>query len=270
MSLSRRVVLFVCAVAALASAAPAQTEETSGEATSAMPVARIVTAVASTPGVGGSFFKTSLQLFNQYTSVLHGRLVFHPAGATASSTDPGLDVTILPGETISYDDVVDTMGLSGLGTLDVLMPTASQSPVIVARVFDDAGASGTSGFNEDAISPNETGPLGRVLTSGNAGHLILPPDTDAFRFNIGIRMLSTGGFVQFVVRDSSGAIVADILKTLASNSFIQAEAGSFLGVSLPPAGSIRVRLTGGSAIVYGATVDNTTQDSSIQFARSGA
>jgi hypothetical protein len=262
----------VCAAVTLAAAVPAQTDEASGEATSAMPISRIVTAVASTPGVGGSFFKTSLQLFNQYTSVLHGRLVFHPAGATASSNDPGLDVDILPGETVSYDDVLEAMGLSGLGTLDVLMPTASNSPVIVARVYDDAGASGTSGFNEDAISPNETGPQGRVLTSGNAGHLILPEDTDGFRFNIGIRMLSTGGFVQFLVRDSSGAIIADVLKSLASNSFVQSEAGAFLGlgVSLPPAGSIRVRLTGGSAIVYGATIDNTTQDSSIQFARSGA
>jgi hypothetical protein len=42
-----------------------------------------------------------------------------------------------------------------------------------------------------------------------------------------------------------------------------------LGVSLPPGGIVRVSLTGGSAIVYGATVDNITQDSSIQFARSG-
>jgi hypothetical protein len=36
---------------------------------------------------------------------------------------------------------------------------------------------------------------------------------------------------------------------------------------LPPGGSISVAVDSGSAIVYGATVDNTTGDPSLQIAR---
>jgi hypothetical protein len=268
--MNRRVWVFVCLGLALSVFVQAQPEDASGEAAAAMPVARILPAVASTAGAGGSYFKTSLQLFNQYPSALSGRLVFHPAGAAASTDDPGMNVTIASGETISYDDVLEAMGLSGLGTLDIHMPNASSSPLIVARVFNDAGAHGTSGFTQDVISPKETGTLGRVLTAGDSGYLILPTDTDAFRFNLGIRMLSVGGWVQFIVYDAHGDEVADVAKTMASYTFVQTEASSFLGVALPPGGSIQIRPTGGSAIVYGATVDNVTQDPSIQFARNGS
>jgi hypothetical protein len=267
--MNRRVWVFVSLALALSVSGQAQ-EEASSEAAAAMPVARVLTAVASTPGAGGSYFKTSVQLFNQYSSALSGRLVFHRAGDTASSDDPGMNITILSGETLSFPDVLEAMGLSGLGTLDILMPNASTSPLVVARVFNDAGANGTSGFTEDAISPKETGDLGRVLTAGDSGYLVLPADTEAFRFNIGVRTLGVGGWVQFVVYDAHGDQVADVAKTLEAYTFMQQEATDFLGVELPPGGAIRVRPTGGSVIVYGATVDEVTQDPSIQFARSGS
>ena len=270
MSMRRGVSIFVCAGLALVAPALSQTEDVSAEAAAAMPVARILPAVASIGGVGGSYFKTSIQLFNQYSAPLSGRLVFHRAGETAASDDPGLNISIASGETLSYDDVLAAMGLTGIGTLDILMPYASTSPLVVSRVFDDAGESGTSGFTQDVISPNEIGPLGRVLTSGNAGYLIIPSDLEAFRFNLGVRMLTVGGWVQFLVFDAHGEQVADVGKSLESYSFQQQEASRFLGLDLPAGGSIRVRPTGGSVIVYGATVDNVTQDPSIQFARSGS
>ena len=39
------------------------------------------------------------------------------------------------------------------------------------------------------------------------------------------------------------------------------------GVSLPAGGSVTVLVGSGSAIVYGATVDNRTGDPSLQIAR---
>jgi hypothetical protein len=141
--------------------------------------------------------------------------------------------------------------------------------VVVARVYDDAGADGTQGFTQEAVSPNDNGPAGRVLSAGTAGHLILPADTDAFRYNIGMRTLSSSATIQFTVRDSSGAFISQKSVSMSANSFLQSEATQFLNVSLPPGGVIRVGLIGGNAIVYGATIDNTTNDSSVQFARSG-
>jgi hypothetical protein len=36
---------------------------------------------------------------------------------------------------------------------------------------------------------------------------------------------------------------------------------------VPPNASIEISVSSGSAIIYGATIDNVTNDSSIQFAR---
>jgi hypothetical protein len=61
------------------------------------------------------------------------------------------------GQSIAYDDVVVAMGQAGLGTLDINVPNASAPPIVVARVFNDGGDSGTSGFTEEAVSPAESG-----------------------------------------------------------------------------------------------------------------
>ena len=268
----RRVLVFVSlALAATAAVWGQQPVDASEEATAAggLPLARVIPAAASTPGAGGSYFKTSVQLFNPFGVTITGRFVFHPAGTPGAVTDPSMDVAVEPLETASFPDVMEAMGITGLGTLDLLVPSPSNSPVVVARVYDDAGVDGTSGFTQEAVAPNDNGPGGRVLSAGTSGHLILPADTDEFRYNIGIRTLSTSASVQFTVRDSSGAFIKSASKLLGPNSFVQSEASQMLGVSLPPGGIVRVSLTGGSAIVYGATIDNVTQDSSIQFARSG-
>jgi hypothetical protein len=269
----RRVLALVSLALAVTLAARAQQEpvDASDEATAAggLPLARVIPAAASTAGAGGSYFKTSVQLFNPYGVTVTGRFVFHPAGTPGTAADPSMDVAIEPLETASYPDVMEAMGITGLGTLDLLVPSPSNSPVVVARVYDDAGLDGTSGFTQEAVSPNDNGPGGSVLASGTGGHLILPADTDAFRYNIGIRTLSTSASIQFTVRDAAGAFIRTSSKLLGPNSFVQSEASQMLGVALPAGGVVRVSLSGGSAIVYGATIDNVTQDSSIQFARSG-
>jgi hypothetical protein len=260
----RRVILFVSAALTLAALGRAQIAE---EATSALPLGRVLPAVASAGGVGGSFFRTSVQVYNPGGGPLNGRFLYHPANTAGSSADPGLDFTIPAGETVSYPDIVAAMGQSGLGSLDLLLPSASSSPaIVVARVYNDAGNDGTSGFTEEAINPAESGDGGRVL-KGGSGFLLLPDDTDKFRFNIGVRTLSTSASIQFTVRDASGAYVGAVSKTYSATYFAQQEASVFLGVSLPPNGTIKVTVVGGSAMVYGATADNTTNDPSIQFAR---
>ena len=47
------------------------------------------------------------------------------------------------------------MGTSGLGSADIIttLGTGSNLPVISARVFNDAGAAGTTGFGLNALNP---------------------------------------------------------------------------------------------------------------------
>lgn len=266
----RGVALVVCAALALASVARAQTPEMDDKATADLPLARVLPVAGSLAGAAGAFFRTSVQIFNPQAGPLYGTFVFHASGTTASATDPAMAFQIPPQQTVSYDDILPAMGLSGLGTVDIQLNTASHSPaVIVTRVFNDADAAGTSGFTEDAISPEEVGSGGRVIGQGEAGHLVFPADLERFRFNIGIRTLSPTAVIELTVRDEHGQILRTVTKDLGSVAFQQQEAGAMLGMALPPAGSLKIVVTRGSAIVYGATTDNITNDPSIQFARTG-
>jgi len=73
--------------------------------------------------------------------------------------------------------------------------------------------------------------------------------------------------VTFRVKDASGVIQATVTKTYGPTFYEQQSASTLLGGPLAANGSIEVSVSSGSAIVYGATIDNVTNDPSIQFAR---
>ena len=221
---------------------------------------RIFPVVGSTPGANGTFFRTSVQLNNPGSATMTGRIVFHPTGAAGSETDPSLSYSLTSGQTQSIADLLPAIGASGLGSADVEIASGGV-PVVNARVFNDAGSSGTTGFTEDAMREDQ------ALHGGQAGVLLTPSDSTNFRFNIGIRTLAEGAFVVFTVRDVSGAEVGRDSQRFPREHHEQADVAEFLGVpEIPAGGSITVAVTSGSAIVYGATVDNRTGDPSIQIA----
>jgi streptogramin lyase len=222
---------------------------------------RILPVVGSTAGVGGSFFKTSVQLHNSTSSSIAGRIVFHPSGASGSGSDPALFYSILPGQTQSIADLLPEMGRAGLGSADIEV-TTGQVPTATVRVFNDAGAQGTTGFMEEPMRAAD------ALRPEVSGALLLPADPIRFRFNLGVRTLESGATATLTLRDASGAVVEITSREFTATYYEQRSASEFLGVStLPAGGSIGISMTSGSAIFYGATVDNTTGDPSLQIAR---
>jgi streptogramin lyase len=221
---------------------------------------RVLPVVGSTVGVGGSFFRTAVQLNNSTTTPIGGRVVFHPSGLSGTGSDPVLLYSLSPGQTQSIADL-PAMGLSGLGSADVEV-TSGTMPVVTARVFNDAGVAGTTGFTEEPMRADE------ALRPGSSGVILLPADLTRFRFNIGVRTLESGATATLTLRDASGAVVATVSRALPATYHEQQSTSAFLGVStLPAGGSITVTITSGAAIFYGATVDNTTGDPSLQIAR---
>ena len=220
---------------------------------------RILPVVGSTPGANGTFFRTSVQLNNPGAAPMTGRIVFHPSGAAGSHLDTALSYSLAPGETRSIADLLPAMGVSGVGSADI-EPTSSAAPVAIARVFNDAGPSGTTGFTERAMGAEE------ALRAGQSGILIVPPDLTVARFNVGIRTLEGGASVNFTVRNAAGAVVGSSTRAFPPNDHEQQDARQFLRVvELPPGGSIEMLVASGAAIVYGATVDNRTGDPSLQL-----
>jgi uncharacterized repeat protein (TIGR01451 family) len=223
----------------------------------------IVAVVASIPGVLPALFKTGFQMHNSTASTLAGRLVFHPQGVAGSGADPSLAFSLAAGQTQSFDDLLPAMGLNGprIGSLDIVTPIGAPAPVVAARVFNDGGAGGTTGFTMSATSPDS------ILEAGDHGVIFTPADIGRFRMNIGVRTGPSGAAMTVTRRSAAGTVLQTLTKIYAPNFFEQISGAEFLATA--PFGandSITIQVTSGSAIVYGVSADNTTQDPSIQFA----
>jgi hypothetical protein len=189
-----------------------------------------------------------------------GRIVFHPSGVAGSDTDPALAYSLTAGQTQSIADLLPAMGVSGLGSADIEI-TSGAVPVATARVFNDAGPSGTTGFTEGAMRAED------ALRLGQTGVLLIPADFTVARFNVGVRTLEEGASVTFTVRNAAGAVVGSTTRAFPPNYHEQQDAVGFLRVfEAPPGGSISITVNSGAAILYGATVDNRTGDPSLQIA----
>ena len=239
-------------------------------------VAGVLPVVGSTAGSFGSNFKTSLQLVNGFTfgsTPMTGRLVLRRQGTPGSDADPSIPFSIPPGNVVTFNDIVGSFGFTGLGSIDVVLPGGAQMPVVVARVFNDAGLTlGTAGFSEFpsgvAGINTATAPGGTFLAMGVTAVMITPSDPARTRFNIGVRAFSSGAALTATLRNPNGSVVASVTKTYLPNSFEQVSAESFFGggITIGANQSISISVGDGSAIVYGATTDNITNDPSVQYA----
>ena len=226
----------------------------------------IIPVVASAAGANGSNFRTSLQLLHGAgltSNTITGKLVFHPAGTSGSVSDPTLTYTIGAGQVLSFPDIVATFGRSGTGSIDLVTTQSATKPIIITRVFNDAGAAGTAGLTEDLIDLSDA----RVLNAATTGFLVTPTDPAKTRFNIGVRTLLAGATFTAVLRDTNGGAVRSVTKSYPPNWFEQVDStGFFGGFAISGNQSIAITISSGSAIIYGSTTDNITNDPNIQYA----
>jgi len=230
--------------------------------TGALNRAGIVLGVGSVQGAAGSNFKTSMQLVNPGSQTIDCDLVFHPAGRAASANDPVKGVEIGPGQDIGYPDIVATIGGSGLGSIDVLA-SSSYAPLVVTRIFNDGGAAGTAGFSEPMVRPGDE----FIIESPRTAFLVAPSNFAKTRMNIAVRALSDGATLVFNVINSNGEFAGSATKTYQPDEFDLDSTTTLLpGVPIGNDFTIRVQVTAGKAIVGGVSVDNTTNDTSLQLA----
>lgn len=222
-------------------------------------VKAILPVVGSAPGGFDSNFKTEVQLHNRGSETMRGVLVFHPQGAPATAGDPSASYELAPRQTLHFDDLVGEMGVTGLGSLDV-MPLEGGIPAVVARAFDDQGAGGTNGATIRLIDPRD------AIVPGVPGLLVTPSNLERFRFNLGVRSLAGGASMRITVYGQNGIARHTVDKTYAPDFFVQRPVDDSLGTTLLPNESILIEMLAGSAIVYGTTTDNVSNDPAIQNA----
>ena len=215
----------------------------------------VITAAGSLQGNFGSFFRTSLQIACPGGGTCTGQLIFHPAGVPASPGDQAIPYTVSSSASASYDDIVAHMGKSGLGTIDVVSNNGFP-PLVTARVYNDQGASGTSGFTEEMIRTTD------VLHPGDFAILLTPADLTNYRVNIGVRTLSAAATVnvQYGFRSQSN-------KDFPANEFQQFSLAGFGDTSPVPNEQIFLFVLSGDVVIYQSITDNKTNDSAVIFAR---
>ena len=220
----------------------------------------VIPAAGSAAGAFGSFFRTEMTITNPSPLAAGVRLVYHPAGRSAEPGDPSRNVLLVGNESRTFTDIVDTMGQTGLGSIDVL--STGFTPVITTRVYNDAGAAGTSGFTEEVVTPYE------AISSGAYADFTIPADLTNYRVNVGIRTLGESTTFVVTVYNATGVLVGNTAeRTLPANYFEQIPLSTFLAGVTPPAGGFaRIHVTsGGSAVFYTATNDNRTNDGSLKM-----
>lgn len=222
----------------------------------------IVTGAGSAHGAAGSNFRTAIQIVNPGTNAIGGRLVFHPIGHEGSASDPSIPYSVDGRRTASIADIVAAIGVSGLGSIDVIAD-ASYPPLIVTRVFNDAGAAGTAGFTEPTVRPGDQ----FVIEEDEDASLVAPADPTASRMNIGVRSLAEGASISVALVDAvTGAFKKFFSKTYGPDFFDQRTARDFLGgTDVSPNDVVKIFVTSGRAIVYSVSVDNITNDTSLQL-----
>lgn len=219
------------------------------------PPSAIVPVVASVTGALGTQFTTGMQIGNPYPFAVSGLIVVRPAGAPASAP-VSTPYSLAPFATTTIDDVI----ASGAGSVDVLAAVGS-APVVVTTMTET-----TSGnrLQIPAVDPDD------AIASGMRGTLITPADPARHRFNIGIRTLGAGANVTVRLHDSAGEVVTSVTRAFGPDYFKQFSFGELLGTSQGANQAVTFEVLGGSAIVYGAAVDNISGAMSLQLAQAVA
>jgi hypothetical protein len=225
-------------------------------------LAGVVPAVGALAGGFGSFFRTGMQFANPSNATSFLRVVFHPMFAAAQPSDPSRTFNVPPFTTSTHPDIVSEMGLSGQGSMDIVV-TSGPPPVVTARVFNDSGDAGTSGFYEDMVAPND------FLHPGDSASFTLPGDPANFRVNAGVRTLGAAQLSVGYFDPSSGAPIGQtIFKSYVANYYEQVPLSAFInGQQAVPGGLLVIRIITGDAVVYFSTTDNRTNDTSAAILR---
>jgi hypothetical protein len=162
---------------------------------------------------------------------------------------------------------MESMSITGVGSMDLVVPAGQGAPLVTSRIYNDGGESGTSGFSQDLIDCYVTlKGVARVLRRGTTGFLLTPLNPSKTRFNIGVRTLDAATTLQVTLKNDTGATLQTVTKSYPPNWFIQVDAATFVNRQITGNETIEITVRFGSAIIYGSTNDNITNDPSIQFA----
>jgi len=217
-----------------------------------------VPAAARADGVGDSFFVTDIDVNNGGGETATYKVLWLPRGEDNAEPAMSDEVTIEPGETTRWKDVLGTVfgvpdGTDALGAVAFI--SDSEDLLFFSRTFNvsDAGTFGQAipGIPADELIPADT--MKRILFF---------TETDDFRSNIGI-LNGTGEpmTIQWRRYTADGTMVEESMADLPAWGNVQLN--QVFGAEAPVEGGyidVWTETEGAAFAAYGSVLDNTTSD----------
>lgn len=205
----------------------------------------------STPGAMGGRFRTALTL--QGTAGMQGRIVFHPAGTIASDGDPSIAYSFAAAPVLAWDDIVESLGQSGIGSLEIVPSDGEvvRMPDADLRLYNDTSIGTFGTFAAPAFPFEYLHP--RPLN-------VRIPDA-RFRVNVGLRTL-TETKIKILVYSAGGRLRDLRDRTFPAGWMQMTSASEFAGSTLLPGESMTLLLTG-AVIPFYTITENATNDPTL-------
>jgi hypothetical protein len=215
----------------------------------------IIPVAGSTTGANGNVFRTSAQLSNPGETEISGRLVFHPAGAEAGSNDPQLAYRLAPYESQALPDVMASIGVSGVGSLEII-PESGAAPASAFTI-----ANGDSSFVVPPVDPES------VMAAGMHSAIKMPADTDRYRTNVGVRTLASGATIWVCMHDADGTYIRGFTRHFAANSLVQVPVAELMGGEVTANQMVMFTVNAGGAVIFASTIENNGTGTTLQIVR---
>jgi PKD repeat protein len=213
----------------------------------------VIPAVGRAPGIGGTFWRSDLTLFNPGLTTLAVSLRYLAAGQDNRNAASQV-VTLPPSRTIVIADVAQMFGISnGSGALRVTW-NGSPGPIVTSRTYTSAVGGGTFGQSIDPVASFANDSVVPGLRADSS-----------FRSNAGF---VNGGDLPMTVTatllSDFGIVIGTTQVGLAPRSQVQYAIGTlFPAANTPRAGTLTlIAHADGSAALfaYGSIVDNASGD----------
>ena len=214
----------------------------------------IVPVVARSPGASGTFWSSSVSLWNSSGTTAWVDLEYLPELTDNSAGGVyAPSVRLEPGATVVLDDLlVNWFGIdSGKGVLAV---EATEPITITSRVFTDGPRGGTSGNGVRAVPASAFGDSDKVLPGVRT--------IGGFRTSVGL--VTGDDRVSFTIqlRDADGTLLASRAVSVPPRTLRQWSVQQLFGSAFEapnPVGSLVV-LPDGDSLAYLTVIDGTSQD----------
>lgn len=225
-----------------------------------------VPAGAHAPGAEGSLFATDMTLLNLGTEAADVEVLL--LERDQDNSDPRSIAVSLPfsRSTAELNDIVlDRFGESNLAA--AFRICSSQPLLGMSRTYNLEDSKTVKTFGQGIPAY----PVSVSLGDGKIGHLTFLYEDSRFRTNIGMVNTSSGQIeVVVTLFDADGTELGSMDDFLPPWGHIQHNRifGSVTSGDIA-AGSARVEVTGGSALVYASVLDNATNDPTFMLATEG-